>query len=321
MGMGKLLYAQMADLTSNLIGLSLLLILWFDSVDKQLGVTLILSFQAGIPLITAGALLFIGVRSKDLPMAKIFQNLINWKSECQPMVRKKIWNYTLPLQAAAVFAYLKENLAILVLGQANYLSNAGVYQLVTRIYLVPRKFIPGLMEKLAPKLVKVLNRDKVEFYNRYNTFCNYQFLAYAAVSTLIMTSTPAIIWIFKIQTNQVYWLLLLFSMNLLFSSIAQMNINIIMLGESTINFLYTSIARSIVVVILTTVLVSKYQMLGAGAALLSSSIFVAALLAIETKGTDLFDWKKNLRHTSLIPLILMIWLLPIIFKAKYYLWK
>jgi O-antigen/teichoic acid export membrane protein len=317
-GIGRLQYAQKAEVIGSFLNIAVILIVPWLAGDRITGLKIILGSQiviiGGITVVLWSSVSQNGGASP----AAVLSCIRHWRSECAPIFSKYVGRYTVPLQAASVFAYVKENAAVILLGQLNYLESAGIYQLASKIFLVPRKFIPGLMDKLMPKMVAMAKRNKKEFSRRYNSFAWAQFAAYAITGTAILISIPLIKFVFHVHEEGVGAVFYLFSINLVISAIAQMNINIIMLGDDTRRFMVSSIVRSIVVVSATGLLIREYRMLGASLGLVISSVVVSLLLSWETRRSDLFNWSLNWKQAICLFLLGACWLLPLrMFQRTY----
>lgn len=315
-GLGQVVMSQRIEVVGALTNVAAIAAVWLMVVDRWEGLIWVLAIQISISVTMSSFLFRSAIRFGGISIVGIFRTMSRPREECIPVFRKYFSRYTVPLQAASVFAFVKENVALLLLGQYNLMESAGVYQVVSKVYLAPRKFIPGLMERLMPKMVAAANRDRAAFSSRYNSFSWVQFSIYSLVGTILLLAVPVIRKVFAIEEAALGAVCYLFSVNLLLSAVSQMNINIIMLGKETIRFMMTSIIRSLVVVVCTVVLIREQGILGASLALVISSLVVTALLAWETRGSDLFNWSLNWRQAGYSLGVSLIWLVLLALLPK-----
>lgn len=230
-----------------------------------------------------------------------------------PAVFASVWaehvrNYTLPLQLASILAYLKENLAVLFMGQSGMMAGAGLYGVANRLYVIPRKFIPNLVQFMMPKLVVSMERDPAEFRRKYDVFSWMQFWAHVGMGTIILACFPLLGRLFAFPGDSTLpFVFFLFSVNLAISSIAQVNHNLIMLGKDTWWQLVSSLLRMAVVTALTLLLVPAFGPLGAALALVASSLAVTLSLAYDTRKTALWTWNNNLYQLACCMAVAVAW--------------
>lgn len=295
---------NLAFMTVMILG-TLAVTIWVT--DRQSGMRALLWLQIAA---TGGAvsMLALDLGHNSTLWSETRQVLPAWRSICKNVYHAYIKGYTLPLQFTAIFAYVKENVAVIILGQAGMMSDAGLYNVATKIYTLPRKFIPGLVDVFMPRMVLSAGRDPEMFKEKYGMLSWAQFLSFSAIGTLIFLALPLFGMILNIENSQsLKFVFYLFSINLLVSSIAQINKNIIMLGEDTRWFFLTSLVRSIMVTLITAILIPAFKSTGASLALVISSLFVAIMLSIETRKSNKLAWRSNALQFASSVVIALAW--------------
>jgi O-antigen/teichoic acid export membrane protein len=228
---------------------------------------------------------------------------------CSTGYRKYFRRYTVPLQLTAVFSYAKEYLGVLFLGQFGLMAQAGLFDIIRKIYLVPRKLIPGLINILMPKLVLALETNSRErFRQLFNRFTWLQLGFNVIVGSLLLVLSPVVLKIGGIeQAPDALWLVFLFSANLIFLSIGHCNNYILQFGKDTRPLFPISAARSVIVTALTVVLVPTLESIGAGLALVFSNGVTAVLFAYVTRGTKLWTWENNIYQAAAGSAVVLLW--------------
>jgi O-antigen/teichoic acid export membrane protein len=263
--------------------------------DKRMGLWMYYSTTVGIYLCFSSYLAFRVAGWSSLKTHLDALSPSRWKGILASVYRENFRLYTLPLQFSAIFAYVKENLAVLFLGQMGLMSDAGVYNLANKIYGLPRKFIPGIVGLMMPKFVTAAEADPVRFRKKFTDYAWLQFVFHVLLATAIFASLPLLRVVFKTGSAPGLALVFfLFSSNLALNSIIQTNLNIIDLGKDMRWYLMSSMIRTVVVTAITAVLVPKLGNVGATLSLIISTVVIFFLLAFDTRKTKLWNWNDNI---------------------------
>lgn len=216
--------------------------------------------------------------------------------------------YTLPHQYTALVSYVKENLAVLLLGQMGMLADAGLYNLANRIYAVPRRLIPSVVDLMLPKFIKMAETEKERFRSRYNDFTWLQFALHAAMATGLFAGLPILQWIFGVEGQKKMGLIFfLFSANLAINALTHSNRIVMELGKDMRWYALSVTIRMVVVVGITFLLVPLMGSAGATLALALSTLVVFLMMAWDTRRTDLMDWNNNIRQFLVWAALVAAW--------------
>jgi O-antigen/teichoic acid export membrane protein len=220
-----------------------------------------------------------------------------WPLMFRGVYQDHLKNYTLPLQLSGIFWYLTENLPVLVFGRMGLMSEAGVYNLVSRIFGVPRKFIPQLITMIFPRLIESKTRDKEVFSRKYVLLSWGHFGVHAALATLLFVAMPLIAILAKISPDKTLMLLFgAFSFNLVIHAMVTSNGNLILLSTDTRWVLLTSGLRALAVVLMNIILIPLWHGPGAALALVISTVFVLGMYILENRREGILSPSLNAKQ-------------------------
>ena len=189
--------------------------------------------------------------------------------------------YALPLQLASVGAFFKEHIAVIVLGQAASVTQVAYYQVVNRIFVIPRKFILSTMDALLPKIVDAMEADPAHFRKQFRFFAWVQLVfCVAAASAILILQRPIFGLLGIVPTAEVAMVVLFFSINLLFSALSQSNSLGFHFGSDTRAVMVVSILQASILTVLTMLLVPHAQAVGGAIALMVATACSSVMLVI-----------------------------------------
>ena len=207
-----------------------------------------------------------------------------WIPVCRRVHQDFNRRYTLPLQLASVFAFVKEYLAVIVLGQAASVTQVAYYQVVNRIFVIPRKFILNTMHALLPKIVDAMEANPAHFRKQFRFFAWVQLAFCVAAASAILALQRPIFALLGIEpTAEVAMVVLFFSFNLLFSALSQSNSLGFHFGSDTRAVMVVSILRASILTVLTMLLVPHAQAVGGAIALMVATACSAVMLVIANR--------------------------------------
>ena len=231
-----------------------------------------------------------------------------WIPVCRQVHQDLNRRYTLPLQLASVFAFLKEHLAVIVLGQAASVTQVAYYQVVNRIFVVPRKFILSTMHALLPKIVGAMEADPAHFRKQFRFFAWVQLAFCVAAASAILVLQRPIFGLLGIEpTAEVAMVVLFFSIDLLFSALSQSNSLGFHFGSDTRAVMVVSILQASILTVLTMLLVPHAQAVGGAIALMVATACSSVMLVIANRHGVLWQLRDNLHYLLAMLLVATLW--------------
>ncbi len=235
-----------------------------------------------------------------------------WPGVFRSVYRDYLKRYTLPMQLTGLFWYFTENLAIFIFARMGLMREAGIYSLVSRIYGVPRKFIPQMISTVFPRLVVSRQRDEAAFRLKYVRLSWGKLAAHAVFGTALLAGYPLIIKLAGLtHSGTLVFLFTAFSFNLVLHALVISNSNLILLSTDARWVLVTTGLRALVVAGVTIALIRPYQAAGAAIALVVSTLFTLAMYIFENRRDGVLTFGMNARQIGATFLLFGVWLIVI----------
>jgi O-antigen/teichoic acid export membrane protein len=240
-----------------------------------------------------------------------------WIPILKDVYSEHLKKYTLPMQLTGLFWYISEYFAVLIFARLGMMREAGIYGLVSRIFSVPRKFIPDLLGVIFPRMVLSRERDQGGFSSKYRLLTWGQLAAQAAMASVLLVAMPVIAGLVNLEvTREVVVLYLVFSLNLCLHALITANGNLILLSTDTRWYLLSSGLRAVVVTVLNLAFVPKFGAFGAAGALLISSMFVLGMFIFENRKAGVLLVSESLKQLGICLVAGSIWC-GLLFVAGY----
>ena len=312
-GLQRVTASQIIAVAGNALTLMLLAVVSAKVPESGWGVVLVLGVRTVSRLFTLAINAFHLARATPFPRELLSIPLAEWLPISRGVYREYIRTYALPLQISSAFAFLKEHLAVLVLGQTGQLSWVAYYDILNKAYEVPRKFLPDLVRALVPRMVVAMAEAPAQFRRQFARFAWLQLGFNAAVGTALLAGYPILLAVFGLDAPpEVAWIAFLFSATLLVSTVGLTSAYLIMLGEDSRPQMAASIVRSLVLTGLTVALVPAYDAVGAAAALLASTVVSGAMLSIATGSSGAWRLRDSVGHGLIASGVIALWLVGVV---------
>lgn len=228
--------------------------------------------------------------------------------------REQFLPYTLPKQVTSILAYVKENIAVIFLGHMGLLADAAVFNLANKMYGLPRRFLPGIVSMMLPKLVVLAETNKARFRSKYNDFSWAQFGLHIIAATALFAGIPIIRKLFHVENApELTVVFYLFSANLVINAVGNANFNIIELSKDMRWYMLSVAVRIVVLVSINIFLIPRMGNIGATVALVISTVVVTAMQSWDTRKTELWDWRHNIWHFLIWIGVAAVWALLFLF--------
>jgi len=290
----KILHAQHVLAVGSISRLIFLAIISGVTADRSAGVTL---FAASLFLVNSSLVIYllIVVQKSELLWTSM------WKLRHDGVrrivfsnFRRFIFPYAIPSQLQGVSAFVLQSAAVIVLGQRGMYVAAGYYDIIRRVFTMANKIIPGLFDLLFPKVVRSKERDPYNFRKVFFRFSWFELAGYIGMSWLLLFSFPLWLpWYGVTLTEEVRYIVYIFSLNLVLSGLAHPSGWAIKLSHSTMPELFNSVSRCIIFLTLLYTLAPRFDGVGAAVALAISTLWVVALLSYFASKTELFSFPQK----------------------------
>ena len=197
---------------------------------------------------------------------------------------------------------------MIVLGQAASVTQVAYYQVVNRIFVVPRKFILSTMHALLPKIVGAMEADPAHFRKQLRFFAWVQLAFCVAAASAILVLQRPIFGLLGIEpTTEVAMVVLFFSINLLFSALSQSNSLGFHFGSDTRAVMVVSTLQASILTVLTMLLVPHAQAVGGAIALMVATACSTVMIVIANRHGVLWQLRDNLHYSLAMLLVATLW--------------
>jgi O-antigen/teichoic acid export membrane protein len=220
---------------------------------------------------------------------------------------KYIRNYALPIQATGIFGFMKQYTPLLFLGKLQEFDALTYYDNIRSIFEQISKIIPNLITIIFSKIVRIKfnNPDVFHIYYRKLNWLHFGF-CYGSAIILFSSSSIWLAYYNFMLTKNIYIIVSLFSINLILTSFAHQANYIINLGKSTRILFITSLFRAILLTIIMLALIPKLAGVGAGLAIVMSSLLVVIILNIHISKSKYFEIRRLFYQASITAVTIII---------------
>lgn len=308
--MHRYLEIQIMKVVQNLVQFGVIGAMSLFVADRLQGLWIYFWMTSGV---IAASVLFMAVRA--LPWLEFGAYFAEKESgrlrgAIARVYRTQFLPYIMPKQVTSILAYVKENIAVLFLGHLGLMADAGVFNLANKLYGLPRRFIPGIVGMMLPKLVVLAETNKARFRAKYNDFSWMQFGIHVATATGLFLAVPLIRKIFHVENApELALVFCLFSSNLVVNAIGNANFNIIELSKDMRWYMLAVSVRIVVLVLINLALIPRLGNIGATVSLLISTLVVTVMQSWDTRKTELWDWRHNIWHLLIWAAVTALWAL------------
>lgn len=315
---------QVLNLVSSVITLILGAILYF-AVDTE-KYKLIILFISMRLLITIGMVVYnvYWIHKNQTSVKNLFKIAREAASpSTMQLTKEMLKGYALPLQLNTIIGWLKDRIAVFLLGSAGEMAAVGHFEIIRTLYNFPKKFFPRLMNLLLPRAVKSYQNSKDEFKKKFKELFLIQFV-FALVSGLgIILLSPYILKAYNLPHSKSLFLFIwIYAINLLCSAVSNANNFLIEINNKAVYLLQAAVVRIILVIPLTIYFTKVDTTLGAAVAVTVSTFGANILLTHLANKLDNQSMKLNLIY-SVLTLLLVYASIPLIemFYGIDILWK
>lgn len=292
-GIREIQLAQSISLKITLLNLVSLIVIYASKLNKTSALATLILAKTVITVIFI-ILVYLKKKSFFQNVVKTFQSYSQLKSSLTSTMKTYFKDYALHFQINEIFGYFKDRLAILLLGQQGMYVGAAFYEVIKNIISIPRKFFVQMFTIFVPQIIYSYEKNRDYFIKRFRYFCNGQMIITALTAVIILFLNGAIIKLYKFDNLKTHYYLTFFEcMTLSLSAWANSNNFTLEIAKDSKTLMYASIGRASIVLLLTPLLISKYQYIGPAMALFISTVLLVLFLSYKTKSYELWNLKNN----------------------------
>jgi O-antigen/teichoic acid export membrane protein len=294
-GLLKIITVQVIRVCSSIARLLVLLLVLWNSISIQKGIEIISISQVIIAGIVTLSWFILFTRWGDfwvnLYSISFYQYIHLIKYYSKTYVKR----YIMPLQAGNVFAFVKEYLPLIIMGQQSFYTTIAYYEVIRKFFNLANKVIPLLFASLLPKIVNNARTNPNLFVRRFHCFSwfNVSFHLIIGLGLFLTHSIWLELYNFEV-THLMTVLILIFFVNLVVLGLSKTSTYIVLLSESTKPLFISSLVRSIVVTICIFILTPIYFAKGAALSLLIASLVNAFIINIYASKSRYYSWLNTI---------------------------
>ena len=315
-GIRKIQLSQYASLAISVLNFLFVLFLYFIRTNNKSDITQLL---VGRTFILLALIIVIIFNFKDL-FIKLFFMLLNPKEIKKSLIftfEKHFKDHASHYQITEILGYLKDRIAILILGNFGHFSGATFYEIIKNVISILRKFFVQMFNVFIPQIVYSHDKNKDQFVKRFKYFSHGQFFITCLAAVGIIFVTSLILKIYSLENlKSYYFITYLECLTLVVTAWANSNNFALEMFKDSKSIMEAAIGRTLIVSILSPILISKFEVTGAAWALLTSTISNILFLCFKNRKNALWSNYENIQCSFVfaITVVILYFCIDISFK-------
>ena len=289
----KLVLSQLNQTLLIFLNSLVLISLLLSEVDKFNAVYAVLTFR-NIVMLVLFVCLFRHIRlAGELKLQTLSLSFI--KESFLFTYHTYFKSYAIHFQVHSVFGFLKDKVAVLILGSLSNFEGAAYYQILRSLYAIPRKFVPVMFQTFTSTLVSLHEKAPEAFKGKFLKSNFLQLGANVVIAFVCLFFTSFILIIYDLpNSDQIYWIAFFQAVNLIYSAHANTMNFVLDLEKDSKGLMYAAILRSTFVTIASFFLIARYGAVGAASAIALSCLLLVIFLSLRGRKSSLWKPQYNL---------------------------